>query len=186
MSGKLKNFWRNVKDYLELAMIFVEIAIVATVMIIFAMLLTSLIFGAIISVCWNIAMPFMFGFSKITIIQAIILSYAISGIRCGYFSNAIVEYRKCEEEVNKKGKYGTGVKVFAALVVVAIYAISTSISVAAIMYSWNNILPYLLNVELVKINFIQAFGFGYVFYKLIGFAKNTNSKKKEKNIEKEN
>ena len=51
------------------------------------------------------------------------------------------------------------------------------------MYSWNNILPLLLNVELAQINFWQAFGFAYWFNLLFGFSKFDEKKfKEDKNI----
>lgn len=74
-------------------------------------------------------------------------------------------------------------KVVLVLLVIIFEIGSILIAVVVTMYSWNNILPRLLNVELAQINFGQAFGFAYLFNLLFGFSKSEEKKSKEdKNI----
>ena len=67
-------------------------------------------------------------------------------------------------------------KVVSVLLVIILEIISILIAVGVTMYSWNNILPQLLNVELVKINFWQALGFAYLFNLLFGVSKSDDKK----------
>ena len=70
-------------------------------------------------------------------------------------------------------------KVVSVLLVIIFEIISILIAVGVTMYSWNNILPQLLNVELVQINFWQALGFAYLFNLLFGVSKSDDKKSKE-------
>ena len=70
-------------------------------------------------------------------------------------------------------------KIVLVLLVIIFEIGSILIAVGVTIYSWNNILPRLLNVELAQINFWQAFGFAYLFNLLFGFSKSDEKKSKE-------
>ena len=76
-------------------------------------------------------------------------------------------------------------KVVSVILTIVFELISILITIGVTMYSWNNILPQLLNVELVQINFWQAFGFAYLLHLLFGISKSKDKKSKE-DKEKEN
>lgn len=181
MSEKLSSIWRKIKDYLELVVVFGGIALLAVAISIFALLVTSFVTGFIISLCWNIAMPVMFGFSKITLVEAVILALAIGGIRSDYFGETKAEYGNYKKEIANKCSTERKAKILTAILILLIMAISIGISVITVMYSWNSILPHVLNVELVKINFIQALCFTYVAHRVFGVPKSNDSKNKKDN-----
>ena len=54
------------------------------------------------------------------------------------------------------------------------------------MYAWNNILPQLLNIELVQINFWQALGFGFLCNLVIGVPERNNEKSENDNKDRMN
>ena len=70
-------------------------------------------------------------------------------------------------------------KIVSAILIVVFELISILITIGVTMYSWNNILPQLLNVELVQINFGQAFGFAYLFNLFFGISKSDDKKSKD-------
>ena len=76
-------------------------------------------------------------------------------------------------------------KVVSILLIILFEVIAILIAVFTTMYSWNNILPKLLNVELVQINFLQAIGFGYLFNLLFGHS-NDDSKENNKKSDSKN
>ena len=81
--------------------------------------------------------------------------------------------------LDKAGESEKMAKVVSVLLVIIFEIISFLIAVGVTMYSWNNILPRLLNVELAQINFWQAFGFAYLFNLLFVFSKSDEKKSKE-------
>ena len=124
-------------------------------------------------------MTTMFGFSKVTMFQAFVLAFTIGCLRANYFGNAESEYEDLNEKLFEKNKKEKIAKVVSVLLVIIIKIISILIAVGVTMYSWNNIIPQLLNVELVQINFWQAFGFAYLFNLLFGVSKSDDKKSKE-------
>lgn len=144
----------------------------------------AVVTGAIFLVCWNTAMTTMFGFSKVTMFQAFVLAYTIVSLKTDYYNRAKSEYEDLKKEkIFEKIKNPKVAKVVLVLLVIIFEIGSILIAVGVTMYSWNNILPRLLNVELAQINFWQAFGFAYLFNLLLGFSKSEEKKSKEdKNI----
>lgn len=179
MSEKFKNGWRKVKDGVSLGIAFIPIVFLGVALV----TVVAVIKGAIISVCWNIAaMTTMFGFSKVTMFQAFVLAFTIGCLRVNYFVSAKSEYEELKGKLFEKSKEEKMAKVVSVLLVIILKIISILIAVGVTMYSWNNILPQLLNVELVKINFWQALGFAYLFNLLFGVSKSDDKKtKKDKN-----
>lgn len=53
------------------------------------------------------------------------------------------------------------------------------------MYPLNNILPQLLNIELAQINFLQAFGFVYLFNLFFEISKSDDKMSKDNKENKE-
>lgn len=183
MSEKFKNGWRKVKDGVSLGIAFIPIVFLGVALVTVMFLVVAVIKGAIISVCWNIAaMTTMFGFSKVTMFQAFVLAVTIGCLRVNYFGSAKSEYEELKGKLFEKSKEEKMAKVVSVLLVIILKIISILIAVGVTMYSWNNILPQLLNVELVKINFWQALGFACLFNLLFGVSKSDDKKtKKDKN-----
>lgn len=182
MSEKFKNGWRKVKDGVSLGIAFIPIVFLGVALATVMLLIGAVIKGAIVSVCWNIAMTTMFGFSKVTMFQAFVLAFTIGCLRANYFGSTKSEYEELKGKLFEKSKEEKMAKVVSVLLVIILEIISILIAVGVTMYSWNNILPQLLNVELVKINFWQALGFAYLFNLLFGVSKSDDKKsKKDKN-----
>lgn len=70
-------------------------------------------------------------------------------------------------------------KIVSVILVIVFELISILIAVWVVMYSWNNILPQLLNMELVQISFGQAFAFAYLFNLLFSVSKSDDTKSKD-------
>ena len=179
MSGKFKNGWRKVKDGVILGIAFIPFVLLGVALVTVMLLIGAVIKGAIVSVCWNIAMTTMFGFSKVTMFQAFVLAFTIGCLRANYFSSVKSEYEDLKGKLIEKSKKEKMAKVVSVLLVIIFEIISILIAVGFTMYSWNNILPQLLNVELVQINFWQALGFAYLFNLLFGVSKSDDKKSKE-------
>lgn len=179
MSEKFRNGWRKVKDGVSLGIAFIPIVLLGVALVTIMLLIGAVIKGAIVSVCWNVAMTTMFGFSKVTMFQAFVLAFTIGCLRSNYFGSAKSEYAELKEKLFEKSKKEKMAKVVSVLLVIIFELISILIAVLVTMYSWNNILPQLLNVELVQINFWQALGFAYLFNLLFGVSKSDDKKSKE-------
>ena len=179
MSEKFKNGWRKVKDGVSLGIAFIPIVLLGVALVTVMFLIGAVIKGAIISVCWNTAMTTMFGFSKVTMFHAFVLVFTIGCLRANYFSSVKSEYEDLKGKLFEKSKKEKMAKVVSVLLVIIFEIISILIAVGFTMYSWNNILPQLLNVELVQINFWQALGFAYLFNLLFGVSKSDDKKSKE-------
>lgn len=180
MSEKLKNGWREVKDGVSLVIDFIPIVLLFVALVTVPFLIAAVIKGAIISVCWNTAMTTMFGFSKVTIFQAIVLVFTIGRLRGNYYGSAKSEYEDFKRKLFEKSKKEKMAKVLSVLFVIIVKIISILITVGFTMYSWNNILPQLLNVELVQINFWQTLGFAYLFNLFFRFSDSISDDKKSK------
>lgn len=181
MSEKFNGIWRKVKEGASLLVTFIPIVLLGVLLVTVMFLITAVIKGAIISVCWNVAMTTMFGFNEITIFQAFVLAFTIGCLRANYFSSAKSEYKELKEKIFNKSKREKMAKVLSVILVIFFELISILITIGVVMYSWNNIIPQLLNVELVQINFAQAFGFAYLFNLLFGVSKSADKKSKEDN-----
>ena len=185
MSEKFKNGWRKVKEGLSLFVAFIPIILFSVALVIIMLLIGAVIKGVIVSVCWNTAMTAIFGFQKVTIFQAFVLAFTIGCLRSDYFGGAKSEYAKLKEEIFNKSKKEKMSKIVSAILIVVFELISILITIGVTMYSWNNILPQLLNVELVQINFGQAFGFAYLFNLFFGISKPDDKKSKDNKENKE-
>lgn len=189
MSEKFKNGCRKTIDVLTAGIVFLLFLGSMTVI---SVSVRSATHGAIIAVCWNLAMTTMFGFSKITIFYALILSFTIINLRADYFGNAKREYKNFRHKLIGMGADKKMSNIVAVLLIIIFELISIFITVLFTMYSWNTILPQLLNIKLVQINFWQTLGFAYLFNLLFG-TKNTvtrssklvSSSKKQKIIKTE-
>lgn len=184
MSEKSKIDWRKVKGVAIFGIACIPIVLLSVAFVTVALIIVAAINGAIVSVCWNTVMTTMFGFSKVTMFQAFVLAYTIGSLRADYYNRAKSEYEELKKEkIFEKIKNPKVAKVVLVLLVIIFEIGSILIAVGVTMYSWNNILPRLLNVELAQINFGQAFGFAYLFNLLFGFSKSEEKKSKEdKNI----
>lgn len=184
MSEKSKNGWRKVQDEISLGIAFIPILLLGVVFVTVTLAIVAVVTGAIFRVCWNTAMTTMFGFSKVTMFQAFVLAYTIGSLRADYYNRAKSEYEELKKEkIFEEFQNKKIAKVVFVLLIIVFEILSILIAVGVTMYSWNNILPRLLNVELAQINFGQAFGFAYLFNLLFGFSKSEEKKSKEdKNI----
>lgn len=181
MSEKFKNGWRKVKDVIIIGIAFLPIVLIGVAVATGAFIVSAIIAGAFVSICWNIAMPAMFGFSKTTIFQAFVLTVTIGNLKANYYGSAKKGYKKLKEKIFEKYQKEKMAKVVSILLIILVKVIAILIAVFTTMYSWNNILPKLLNVELVQINFLQAIGFGYLFNLLFGHSNDEDDDSKENN-----
>lgn len=180
MSEKSKNGWRKVKDGISLGIAFIPILLLGVVFVTVPLAIVAVVMGAIFRVCWNTAMTTMFGFSKVTMFQAFVLAYTIGSLRSDYHNRAKSKYEELKKEkIFEEFQNKKIAKVVLVLLVIIFEIVSILIAVGVTMYSWNNILPRLLNVELAQINFWQAFGFAYLFNLIFGFSKSDEKKSKE-------
>lgn len=182
MSEKSKNGWRKVKEIAIFGIACIPVVLLSVAFVTVALIIVAAIKGAIVSVCWNTAITTMFGFSKVTMFQAFVLAYTIGSLRADYYNRAKSEYEDLKKEkIFEKIKNPKVAKVVLVLLIIVFEILSILIAVGVTMYSWNNILPRLLNIELVQINFGQAFGFAYLFNLLFVFSKSDEKKSKEDN-----
>ena len=137
------------------------------------------ILSVIVSVCWNVAMPTMFGFNKITILQAFIVTYTIACLRNNYAWSIKYDYR--EFKALNKNKNAKKAKALSAIASALWALFSIFVTILLVMHSWNSIMPQLLKVDLVQINFAQAFSFAYLFNLLFRVPESHDKKAKEDN-----
>ena len=104
MSEKFKNGWRKVKDGIIIGIAFLPIELIGVAVATLALIVSAVIAGAFVSICWNIAMPAMFGFSKTTIFQAFVLTFTIGNLRANHYGSAKKEYKKLFIKIQKKFK----------------------------------------------------------------------------------
>ena len=152
--------------------------------LIFALLLYYVIFisFSVLAYLWNMAIPQMFFINKITWTQLFILSFTFSGLTGVYYSDFIknaykyfkkaFNEKKAGKELNLKQKIIVLFKL--PLLIKTIFCIITTIilTILGVNYSWNVILPNLLCIELVKINYLQSAIF--VFFANQAFGKPNN------------
>lgn len=180
---KFNGIWRKVKDGINFAIDFIPIVLMVVLLTTGILLIGAIINGAIISVCWNVAMTTMFNLQNITIFQAFVLAFTIGCLRSNYLSNAKSEYEKLKKKISDKINKEKIAKIVSVIIIMVLELISILIAVWVVMYSWNNILPQLLNMELIQINFGQAFACACLFNLVFGVPEfdYKKSKDEEKN-----
>ena len=139
------------------------------------------ILSVIVSVCWNVAMPTMFGFNKITILQAFIVTFTIACLRHNYVWSIKSDYGEFKVEILNRSKSEKKAKVLSVIFTVLWTLFSIFVTIWLVMHSWNSIMPQLLKVDLVQINFVQAFSFAYLFNLLFRVPESHDKKAKEDN-----
>lgn len=179
MSEKFKRVWRNIKDGLYLLGVFIPIVLVFGLITVITFSVVTVIKSLIVSACWNVAMTTMFGFNDITMLQALVLSFAIGCMRANYYGDAKSMYAEIKEQFFNKAKNEKSAKILSVIFTVLLTLFSILITVWLVMYSWNDILPKLLNIELCHISFVQAFGFFYIFNLLFNKSQSYDKKSKE-------
>ncbi len=180
MSEKLKNGWRsNIEEEARLCIAFIPVIFLGFAIVIIGVVVR----GVIVSVFWNMNMTYIFGFKEITVFQAIVLVCTIACLRFNYLDRAESDYAVIKKECFNETKKEEIAKDVAAILIIAFELISILITAGLIMYFWNNILPQLLNVKLVEINFIQSMLFYCLFNGLCEIPKFNykNSKGDKKN-----
>ena len=155
MSEKFKNGWRKVKDGIIIGIAFLPIELIGVAVATLALIVSAVIAGAFVSICWNIAMPAMFGFSKTTIFQAFVLTFTIGNLRANHYGSAKKEYKKLKEKIFEKCQKEKMAKVVSILLIILFEVIAILIAVFTTMYSWNNILPKLLMSNWFRLTFCK-------------------------------
>ena len=191
MSKKFNNgIWRKIKCGVSLGIATLMGVAFTTIIVLPIVAIIIGAIGAIISVCWNVAIPAMFGVQRMTVIEAMVVVCTISCLGLGYTSNAKSKYAELKEEIFNKSKMEKMAVSVISVILVAVYEIVLIlITVLGMMYSWNTILPKLLNVDLVSINFAQAFGFIFLFHllsEISGFDYKESKEMKTKKIPNKN
>lgn len=175
MSEKFNWIWRKVREaagiFVFLIPITLGVLLTGSTIVMFAVLK-----GLIFSACWNVAMTTMFGLNTLTLFQACVLTLTLGCIRANYYSSAKSDYTDFKEKISGKFTNEKITKVVSIILVILVDLISICIAIQLVMYSWNNIVTQLLNVELVKINFIQALGFAYLFNHFFHVSKSDDKK----------
>lgn len=173
--------WRKIKDGIFLFLCYIPFTLLAIAFVAVSIIIGAVIKGVIISVCWNLAMPAMFGFEEITLFQAVILAFTITFLRTNFFGSLKSNYADFKERIFKRSKREKISKILSVIFTVISNLIIILITIGLTMYSWNTILPQLLKIELVQINFWQALGFAFLFNFLFGTSKQDKkvAKKKE-------
>lgn len=171
MSEKFKNVQRKVKEGVSLFVALILTVAAAIAIVAIMLIVGAILRGAIISVCWNVAMTTMFGFKKITLFQAFVLSYAIGSLKTDFIDDIKSEYAKINGKVFDIIQKERIAIILSVIFTALLETISIFITVWVVMYSWNNILPNLLNIELYHIGFAQTLGFSFLFNLLFGIPK---------------
>lgn len=190
MSKKFNNgIWRKIKCGVSLGIATLMGVAFTTIIVLPIVAIIIGAIGAIISVCWNVAIPTMFGVQRMTVIEAMVVVCTISCLGLGYTSNAKSKYAELKEEIFNKSKMEKMAKTVSVILIVVYEIVLILITVLGMMYSWNTILPKLLNVDLVSINFAQAFGFIFLFHllsEISGFDYKESKEMKTKKIPNKN
>ncbi len=190
MSKKFNNgIWRKIKCGVSLGVATLMGVAFTTIIVLPIVAIIIGAIGAIISVCWNVAIPTMFGVQRMTVIEAMVVVCTISCLGLGYTSNAKSKYAELKEEIFNKSKMEKMAKTVSVILIVVYEIVLILITVLGMMYSWNTILPKLLNVDLVSINFAQAFGFIFLFHllsEISGFDYKESKEMKTKKIPNKN
>ena len=84
-------------------------------------------------------------------------------------------------ETKHRSKSEKKAKVLSAIASTLWALFSIFVTILLVMHSWNSIMPQLLKVELVQINFAQAFCFAYLFNLLFRVPESHDKKAKEDN-----
>ena len=129
MSEKFKNVQRKVKEGVSLLVALIPTILSALAIVAIMLLLVTILRGAIISVCWNVAMTTMFGFQKITVFQAFVLSYTIGSLRTDFISDIKSGYTKINGKVLNIIPKEKIAKILSAIFTVLLETISILITV---------------------------------------------------------
>ncbi len=119
-----------------------------TLLIIALPIIAILISAILPTIFWNISMPSLFGVNAITWWQSAVVLYAISSMKENY-QQEIKLVKEREHDIGETEK---------TILILMITLIAMFIGILALHYSWNVIIPSLLNIEFVKINYLQAIG----------------------------
>ncbi len=168
MSEKFKNGWRELADVFVLSTVSIFYVLLMFALHITVLLIKAVIVGAILMACWNIAMPTMFGFSKITVIQAAVIEFTLEWLRYDAFSIAKPVYATLEFATFNLSQNERMSRIATVISFIVFSVASILVTVLVTRYTWNSILPNLLNAKLVHITFGQALGFACLFNWLFG------------------
>lgn len=135
---------------------------------IIVLIIKAVIVGAFLMIFWNVSMPAMFGFSRITVRQATVIVFTFEWLRYDAFTIADPVYSILEVAMFQFSKNETLSKIVATTSFLIYTSASILITVLVTRYTWNSILPYLLNAKLIHINSGQALGFACLFNWMFG------------------
>lgn len=119
-----------------------------TLLIIALSIIAILISAILPTIFWNISMPSLFGLNAIAWWQTAVIICAVSSIKESYQQEIKLVYER-NDNIGETEK---------AILILIVTLIIMFIGILALQYSWNVIIPSLLNIEFVKINFLQAIG----------------------------
>ena len=111
MKNRAYSIWDEIKDGLTIVgfiLLMVVVSVIATVAVVVA---SAMIPGILFSVCWNIGVAPLLGFSTISVIPALVLSFTISYLKTSFLGN--INYNsglsEFEEHGEKKSKIFSGI-----------------------------------------------------------------------------
>lgn len=154
---KEKNNQNIVKEILYILAIELPVAAFGIMLIIGGILIK----GVFLNICWNMVMPAIFGVKSLSFLQASILALTIKLLKEDIQFDVKNNYFTLKDYFLEKNIKNLAKQISAILAIVFVL-IQIIITIVAMKYSWNTILPDLLNIKLVHINFWQAFSFAYV------------------------
>ncbi len=176
------------KDFITILLARLILLIVPAILI--AMLLIVIYFGEglLLSLCWNAVIPRLFSLGRLSLFNAALLLFTFKHLCSNLFNSSTYYYKKLkkffqkmtqEESVLHTAKE-SHLAIFAAITTAVLDLVHILITTLSFMYSWNNIIPTLFNLEIAKINFIQSFCFYVVInFFLSHFSADSSYNKKE-------
>ena len=167
--------WRNVKKDIDVALELIPLVLFFAFFTAVLFFIVVVVQGAIVSVLWNISMPTMFGLNKITLFNAFVLVFTIECLKIDYVDSA---EKLCESIVKKypENMKKETARIFSSIITGVIVIVLLLITAFVVKYFWNYTLPQMINYELIKINYMQAFGFSFLFHKIFGTQSSNNLK----------
>lgn len=189
MSEKFKTVGRKIKEELILIWDVIIPQWIGILLGIIGSLICILPIGVVAPIFWNCSMPAIFNFQALTIFNAIILILTLQRMReqdseiVDFYTISKIQIENCEK---MKGEKIPKIEKFVGMLVptIVLSVILIFITILLVKYSWNHILPNLFNMDLVHINWIQAFGITGIFNLIFGRRKGNLLSAIEKRIQK--
>ena len=136
--------------------------------------------AAILKIFWNMSIPYIFGFSTLTMWNSLMLMCSINALREPYLASAVKQFKIIKKALYEKDVTNESVNnTISVIATILLIALSITLSVVIVGYTWNSILPQIFNADIVKITWQQSLALIIVCGYIIG-RKNTNNTEDKK------